>query len=633
MRPYEISIEVSEQTLQQYGLTLEGIAQAIRSSSIDLPAGAIKTKGGEFLLRTKGQAYTGLDFEQIVLITRGDGIRLTLGDIADINDGFEETPLYARWNGKRAVMIAVSRVGDQNAIDLANTVKAYLSERRASLPEGVDLEYWNDRSQIVIGRINTLVASALQGGGLVFLVLALFLRLSLAIWVCVGIPVAFMGAIAFMPQLGVTINIISLFGFILVLGIVVDDAIVTGENIFSHLQRGDDPTNAAVIGTQEVSIPVVFGVLTTVAAFVTIMMIDGFRGKIFAQIPLVVIPVLLFSLVESKLILPAHLKHLRIQNRDRTQLNPLSRFQRFFADGLEAFARSIYRPVLAFAMKHRYMTLSAFTGICIILFTLLLSNRMMFVFFPRVPTERLTVRLTMPQGTPSEVTQKHVNRILEVAYQLQNREDYKEPSTGKSIIVNIMDIVGASGMTGGRSRSAGQTNVGEVAMNITPPEDRELPLTSQEIVGEWRKLIGSIPGAQELSFRAEIGRASDPVDIQLTGPSFDDLQAASEEVKARLAQYPDLFDVSDTFQNGKPEIKMKIKPEAELLGLTMTDLARQARQSFFGSEAQRIQRGREDVRVMVRYPLAERSSLANLESMKVRTPGGPGSAFFCGRQC
>ncbi|MDA7505199.1 efflux RND transporter permease subunit [Verrucomicrobia bacterium] len=622
VRPYEISIEVSEETLQQYGLTLEGIAQAIRFSSIDLPAGAIKTQGGEFLLRTKGQAYVGADFEEIVLITRGDGTRLTLGDVADINDGFEETPLFARWNGKPSVMIAVSRVGDQNAIDLANTVKAYLAERRSSLPEGVDLEFWNDRSKIVIGRINTLVSSALQGGALVFIVLALFLRLSLAIWVCVGIPVAFMGAIAFMPQLGVTINIISLFGFILVLGIVVDDAIVTGENIFSHLQKGDDPTDAAIIGTQEVSVPVIFGVLTTVAAFVPIMMIDGFRGKIFAQIPLVVIPVLLFSLVESKLILPAHLKHLRIRNRKPSQLNPLSRFQRFFADGMESFARKIYRPFLEMAMKNRYMTLSVFMGVCIVLFTMLLSNRMMFVFFPRVPTERLTVRLTMPQGTPSEVTQKHINRILEVANQLKQRDDFKEPSTGESVIVNVMDVVGASGLTGGRSRKAGMTNVGEVAMNITPPEDRELPLTSQEIVGEWRKSIGPISGAQELSFRAEIGRASDPIDIQLTGPSFDDLQAASKEVKARLLQYPDLFDISDTFENGKPELKMKIKPEAELLGLTMTDLARQARQSFFGSEAQRIQRGREDVRVMVRYPLRERSSLSNLESMRVRTPTG-----------
>lgn len=249
VRPYEVAIEVSEQTLQQYGLTLDGVAQAIRSSSIDLPAGAIKTTGGEILLRTKGQAYVGSDFENIVLLTRNDGTRLTLGEIAKVVDGFEETPLFARWNGKRCVMIAVARVGNQNAIDLANEVKDYLVERRHTLPPGVDLDYWNDRSKIVKGRIQTLTSSAMQGGFLVFLVLALFLRFSLALWVCLGIPVAFMGALAFMPQLGVTINIISLFGFILVLGIVVDDAIVTGENIYSHLQRGSHPGGPGSLGS------------------------------------------------------------------------------------------------------------------------------------------------------------------------------------------------------------------------------------------------------------------------------------------------------------------------------------------------------------------------------------------------
>jgi len=622
VRPYEIAIEVSEQTLQQYGLTLDGVAQAIRTSSVDLPAGAIKTQGGEILLRTKGQAYLGEDFEKIVLLTRNDGSRLTLGDIAEVIDGFEETPLFARWNGKRCVMITVARVGNQNAIDLAKEVKAYLIERQATLPPGVDLSYWNDRSKIVMGRINTLTTSAIQGGFLVFLVLALFLRFSLALWVCLGIPVAFMGALAFMPQLGVTINIISLFGFILVLGIVVDDAIVTGENIFSHLQRGSNPTEAAIAGAQEVSVPVIFGVLTTVAAFVPIMMIEGFRGKIFAQIPLVVIPVLLFSLVESKLILPSHLKHMRLPDGRNRNLSLLERCQRFFADGLQSFAKRVYQPLLGLAMKYRYLTLSGFTGICLILFTLLASNRMMFVFFPRVPTERITVRLTMPEGTPSETTREHINHILNEANKLKERPEYIEPSTQQSIIENIMDVVGASGMTGGRRRSAGLTHVGEVAMDMTPPEQRQLPLTSQQVVAEWRKAIGVIPGAQELSFRAEIGRASDPITIQLTGPSFDDLQLAAAQTKEKLQQYPDLFDIRDTFEDGKPERKLRIKPEAEMLGLTMNDLARQTRQAFFGSEAQRIQRGREDVRVMVRYPQEERSSLANLEAMRIRTPDG-----------
>ncbi|RME91949.1 MAG: efflux RND transporter permease subunit, partial [Verrucomicrobia bacterium] len=312
VRPYEIAIEVSEETLQRYGLTLTQVANAIRSTSVNLPGGVIKSPGGEVLLRTYGQAYTGEEFANIVLLTRPDGSRITVGDIAEIKDDFEETPLYARYNGKPCVLISVARVGDQNAITMARTVKEYLAQRQRTLPPGVELSYWNDRSRIVQARLQTLLNNAWQGGFLVLLVLALFLRPAVAFWVFAGIPVSFMGAILLMPWLGVTINVITLFAFILVLGIVVDDAIVVGENVFTHMQRGKDGLTAAIEGSQEVSVPVVFGVLTTVVAFVPLTMIEGFRGKIFMQIPLIVIPVLLFSLLESKLILPAHLKHLHV---------------------------------------------------------------------------------------------------------------------------------------------------------------------------------------------------------------------------------------------------------------------------------------------------------------------------------
>ena len=623
VRPYEVAIEVSEQTLQRYGLTLGAVAQAIRNTSIDLPAGAIKTSAGEILLRTKGQAYVQADFENIVLITREDGTRLTLGDIASVNDGFEETPLFARFNGKPCVLVAVARVGDQNAITLANDVKNYLSERQASLPSGVQLNYWNDRSKIVIGRLNTLTNSALQGGVLVLLVLALFLRPLVAFWVCLGIPVAFMGAVALMPYLGVTINVISLFGFILVLGIVVDDAIVTGENVFTHLQRGKDGLSAAIEGTNEVAVPVVFGVLTTVVAFVPIMMIGGFRGKIFAQIPLIVIPVLLFSLVESKWILPAHLKHLRLKRRSGQSLSLLERIQRKFADGMEGFAARIYRPALDFALTHRYATLSTFIFVAAFLFTLLASNRILFTFFPRVPSESATASLTMPLGTPENVTQQHIARMEAEAFAL--RDELNENEFGEEVVLDIVSAVGGQGVVTGRrrgGRGSGLSHLGEVSMRIVPPEDRQSDLSSMAVVQQWRQRIGSIPGAQELNFRAELGRGGSPLDIQLTGPDFDDLSAASEQVKELLAQYPAIFDIADTFQDGKPEIKLRIKPEAEALGLSMTALATQARQAFFGAEAQRIQRGREDVRVMVRYPREERSSLANLEQMRIRTPNG-----------
>jgi len=621
VRPYEIAIEVSEQTLQRYGLTLDAVARAIRNTSVDLPAGAIKTSGGEVLLRTKGQAYVQEDFEKIVLITRDDGTRLTLGDIATVKDDFEETPLFARWNGKPCVLISVARVGDQNAITLAQEVKAYLLERQKTLPDGVELEYWNDRSRIVISRLNTLTTSALQGGALVLLVLALFLRPMVAFWVCMGIPVAFMGAIALMPYLGVTINIISLFGFILVLGIVVDDAIVTGENILTHLERGQNSEAAAIEGTQEVSVPAVFGVLTTVVAFTPIMMIEGFMGKIFSQIPLIVIPVLLFSLLESKLILPAHLKHIRVRRRTNDQLTKLERFQRLFARGLENFATKVYRPVLDRALQHRYATLSGFIFVAAVLFALLASNRILFVFFPRVESERATASLTMPLGTPEEVTGRHIRDMEAAARKLQ--AELIDPATGKSLIMNVMSATGGRGVTSGRGRGrSGLSNVGEVSMQIVPPENRELKTGSMEVVRQWRQLIGNIPGSQELNFRAEIGRSGSPIDVQLTGPSFEHLAKASEEVKALLAQYPAIFDIADTYQDGKQEITLKIKPEAEALGLTMGALATQARQAFFGAEAQRIQRGKEDVRVMVRYPREERSSLSNLENMRIRTPNG-----------
>ncbi|MFT5028187.1 MAG: multidrug efflux pump subunit AcrB, partial [Candidatus Binatia bacterium] len=424
VRPYEIGIEVSEETLQRYGLTLAAVARAVSQTSIDLPAGSIKTRAGEILLRTKGQAYVQEDFEKIVLLTREDGTRLTLGEIANVRDGFEEEPLFATFNGKPCVLINVARVGDQNAIELAQIVKDYMDQKRASLPSGVSIDYWNDRSRIVAGRLDTLLKSAWWGMWFVILVLALFLRPSVAIWVFLGIPISFAGAIMLMPLIGVSFNIFSLFAFILVLGIVVDDAIVTGENVFTHLENapaGTDGTDAAIKGTQEVAVPVVFGILTTVVAFVPLLMIEGTRGKIFAQISLVIIPVLLFSLVESKLILPAHLKHLATGRKKASELNFLYRFQRLFADGLEMFVLKVYRPTLAVASAHRYITLSLFIGTATIIFALVASTRVQFVYFPRVESETATATLTMPLGTPSEATQRYVTLIREKAEALQEK--------------------------------------------------------------------------------------------------------------------------------------------------------------------------------------------------------------------
>lgn len=621
VRPYEISVEVSEQTLDRYQITFDYIANAIRKSSVDLPAGSIKTDSGEILLRTKGQAYVKTDFEDIVVLRRADGTRVTLGEIATIHDDFEEEPLYALLDGKPVVMLEVYRVGDQSAIEVGNAVKQYIRDNQSAMPAGTSLNYWRDRSRIVKLRLNTLIKSALQGGILIFLLLALFLRFSVAVWVCVGIPISFMGAIALMPELDVTVNLISLFAFILVLGIVVDDAIVTGENIYTHLKRGTDSTLAAIKGTHEIAVPVTFGVLTTVVAFIPLLMIGGHRGPLFAQIPMIVIPVLLFSLVESKLILPAHMKHIKI-DKGREHLGRLRRLQRTVSDGLEIFVRKIYQPVLAKALDRRLLTLVLFIGVAFIILSFIISGRYGYVFFPRIESETARVTLVMREGTPVTETTRHIQHIASAARTLQ--EKYVDTETGQPVIKQILLSIGWTGTGLGRlSRaSGGRPNLGQISMELVPPEDRKISIGSSDLLRELRRLAGPIPGAKELSFRAEIGRGGDPIDVQLAGQSFESLTAVAKLVQERLQEYPGVFDIQDTFEDGKEEIKLSIKPAAELLGLTAEDLGRQVRQAFFGAEAQRIQRGREDVRVMVRYPGHQRRSVDSLHQMRIRAPSG-----------
>ncbi|HRP34375.1 MAG TPA: efflux RND transporter permease subunit [Gammaproteobacteria bacterium] len=612
VRPYEISIEISEQTLRQYGLTLEQVAAAVRRTSLDLAAGAVRTTGGEVLIRTQGQARAGREFEDIVV--RGEsGTRLTVKDLGVVRDGFSEDPLEFRYNGRSAAFIDVYRVGEQSAIEVARVVRDYIASPPGWLPPGVQLDYWRDQSRVVQARLNTLLKSALQGGILILVLLTLFLRPAVAFWVVVGIPVAFMAGIALMPVLGVTINLISLFAFILVLGIVVDDAIVTGENIFTRLQKGEDPLQASIKGTQEIAVPVTFGVLTTVVAFMPLLMIEGVRGQIFAQIPLIVIPVLLFSLVESKLILPAHLKHVRIRNGAGD--GPLSRLQAAIQRGLERGTQAAYTPVLKASLRNRYLAGAIFGALAIILFSIAIGGHLRFVFFPRIQAETASATLTMPPGTPFDTTAAAIRRINAEAESL--RERYRDQDTGESVIKGILASIGSAG--GG---STPRTDLGRVVFEIVPPEERTLEVTSSDLVREWRQAIGSIPGAKELSFRAEIGGGGSPLDVQITGPEFGPLRTLAGQVRERLQTYPGVFDITDSFEDGKQEIKLRIRPEAELLGITLDDLARQVRHAFFGFEAQRIQRGREEVRVYVRYPESERRSLDNLATMRIRTPDG-----------
>ncbi|TMP56017.1 efflux RND transporter permease subunit [Pseudoalteromonas sp. S1612] len=610
VRDYELAIEVSQDTLRQYSLSLAQISSAIANSSSDISAGNLKTEGGDVLISSKGQAYRKDEFASIVVKNQADGTIIRLGDIATIKDDFEETPVRTRFNGKQAAFIDVYRIGPQSAITVADDVKNYIEEQQATLPQGFKLSYWDDDSELVKSRIATLTSNALQGGILVLALLTLFLRPAIAFWVFIGIPVSFMGAFIAMPIFGVTLNIMSLFGFILVLGIVVDDAIVTGENVYTHLKTAKSGEQAAILGTQEVATPVTFGVLTTVAAFLPLAFIEGARGALFAQIPVVVIPVLLFSLIESKFVLPAHLKYIKLRNQ-KGEPSKLEAIQQRFADGFESAILKYYQPILNTALRHKLATVSLFVGVFFIILTMITSGWTKFIFFPRIPSETVRVNLTLPTGTPFEVTNKYVIDMSEKAQQLQDK--YRDPNTGESVILNILAT------TGGRG---GASNSGAVRFEITPAEQRESDIGSRELASEWRDLIGVIPGAESLTFRAEIGRSSDPIDVQLSGTSLTILQDVADNIKNRLTTYPTVFDIADSMSDGKEELRIELTQQGLALGLNRVNVAGQVRNSFFGSQVQRIQRGRDDVRVMVRLPIDERRSVADLQNILISTPDG-----------
>jgi len=601
--PFEISIEIAEWALRQYDISLEQVAGILRQNSTDVSAGNLKTKGGDIFIRSRGQAYRASDFETIPVITTQDGTMITLGDIATIRDEFEETPLRTRFNGVPAIEIEVYRSGDESIIDVTTAVRNYIDKKQLDMPDGLTIDFWRDRSEPIKARLETLTKSAWQGLLLVIIMLALFLRPSVAFWVCLGIPMSFMGAFLFMPLFDVSLNLMSLFAFILVLGIVVDDAIVTGENVYSHLQKGEDPLNAAIKGTQEVAVPVTFGILTTAAAFLPLAFQTG-RGSWYAAIPLVVIPVLLFSLIESKFILPAHLKHVKMRTEKNT--SRLSKLQQKIANSLEAIIEKVYQPILAQAMRWRYAAWTAMFASLILIIGTIAAGHTKFVFFPRVQSEVATATLVMPAGTAFESTDRIISAMTMHAKDLQ--EEYRDAETGESVIRNVYSI------SGGRNSTTGR-----VQMDMIPPESRTVDVTTREVVNQWRKKVGQVAGAEQLNYRAEIGGwGGSPISIELKGRNTEALNTLGEGLKKQLEQYPAVSDIEDSLSDGKEELQLELKPEARLLGLSLNQVARQVRQAVFGFEVQRVQRGREEVRVMVRYPLEARQSIETLEQMMIR---------------
>ncbi|MBK8973956.1 MAG: efflux RND transporter permease subunit [Hahellaceae bacterium] len=609
-RQHEVAIEVSSLTLQQYHLTLEDIGEAIKGSSLDLSAGAIRTEGGDVLVRSQGQAYRKQDFEAIVVRVSPEGALIRLGDLAQVRESLGENQVKTRFNGVPAVMLQVFETGAVSPVTISERVRAHLLESQTMMPEGVTLDVWGDRSRILEKRLQTLSSNAIQGGILVLLLLTLFLRPAIAFWVFIGIPVSFMGAFLVMPLFDVSINMISLFGFIVVLGIVVDDAIVTGENIYRHLQHHEAPLDAVIKGAEEVSIPVTFGVLTTMVAFLPMAFIEGSRGQMFSQIVIVVLPIFFFSLLESKLILPTHLRHIRL---GRGESRGISRWQENFAEGFERWVLRVYQPALARILEYRYTFLAVCVGVLVILFALLSSGWMRFVFFPRVQSEIAQATLYMPTGTPFSMTDAQVLRIAEAAEAMRDR--YREVTTGESLILSVQ-------ATTGYGDGASGDHISSVVIEVLSPEERSSTVTSADLVKEWRKRIGSIPGAEGLNFRAEIGRGADPIEIHLLGDDYDSLSEVAGLLKEKLSRFPEVFDIEDSYADGKQSFEVQLKQEAYLLGLTRATILSQLQSAYLGLQVQRVQRGRDEVSVVVRYPREERSALPLLQDFLVEAPGG-----------
>lgn len=671
-RPLEISINISQDALRRHGLTHSDVAQAVRGASVDIPGGSVRTSAGEVLIRTTERRDRGHEFADIVVRMRPDGSRVTVGDLAEITDGFREVDTAAAFEGHRAVMVQVFRVGDQTPLEVAGVVHDYIAEHEESLPPGVHFSTWNDRSEMYRDRMDLLLRNAYIGLILVLVCLGLFLEVRLAFWVTLGIPISFIGSLIFLPWIpNASINMISLFAFILTLGMVVDDAIVVGEAIYKRLSDGHPPMRAAIDGVQEVAKPVVFAILTSCIFFIPLLLVPGTMGKFFMQIPIVVILVLLLSLAESLLVLPAHLGHLGstkkwlwgiaffcslalpIIYRFTGEWNFMVAFvlgaslfllvavysktvqglQRRFSRAVEWLIQKTYRPVLQRALINRksnhwllsraprYITLATAIALFFAGVGLVAGGRVEWEFFPKIESDIVSARLTMPFGTPVEVTERVQRELIEAS-----RETVAalEPDRGEEIIRGRYASLGgfgaAPGGPGGRARGAG-SHLAEVAVFAQPSDQRSF--TARQFAEDWRERAGDIPGIESLQFQYSTGGpAGADIDFQLSHSDLDTLERAAAEMAESLRDYAGVREINDGFAEGKAQLDFTLRPEARARGITEQMLARQLRDAFFGAEAVRQQRGRDELRVYVRRPLAERRSLSDVEGLVVRTPDG-----------
>lgn len=600
-RNYEIDIEISQNTLRAYSLTLDDVTQRIKRASVELPGGAIRTPSGDILVRMKERRDFGPEFAQIPIITASDGSQILLDDIAIIKDGFEETTVSSNYNGKRAVMLDVYRVGNQTPISVSDAVRQVVEDVNVALPQGLSVDLRNDRSNVYRQRLGLLMKNGLIGLALVFILLALFLEPRLAFWVSLGIPISFLGSLFLLNMSDVSINMISMFAFIITLGIVVDDAIIVGENIYYHQQQGKTWSKAAVTGAREIAMPITFAILTNMVAFVPMLFIPGFMGKIFKQIPVVVISVFAISLIESFFILPAHIGNRRI-SAPSGWFGWIFRAQQNFGRAFLKFVNQRYGPFLKATIRWRYLTMAA--GIAIILVTIgyIKSGRMGFELFPKIESDYAKVTAVLPFGTAFEKARQVEKKLIQAAQEVTSKNGDKELVEG--IFSSIHD------------------NTIEIRTYLTPPDVR--PLSTAEVSRRWREQVGVIPGLEYIKFESDAGGPGRgaAMSVELSHRKMDLLEKASADMAEALSFYPNTKDIDDGFSPGKQQIDFKIKPEARSLGLEAREVARQVRHAFYGAEVLRQQRGRNEVKVLVRFPRQERISEYNLEEMMLQTPKG-----------
>ncbi|MDA8898459.1 efflux RND transporter permease subunit [Porticoccaceae bacterium] len=619
---YEISIEVKEQRLRELNMTLAEVAKVVRESSLDLPAGMIRSDSGNILVRTEGKAYSGEQFENLVLRSYADGSQLLISDVATVRDTFQESSTFVHFDKESAVTLGIFSLEDQNLLAIDEAVKSYIEKKSETLVDGLTIEQFEPLSFHLRGRLDMMLSNLAMGAILVAVVLTLFLNVQVGFWVLLGIPVSFLGAFWLMPinPYPVTVNVLSLFAFIMVLGIVVDDAIVIGESIYTEAQQkaakvlGNDKNGVftariedVIEGAKKVAIPSTIGVLTTMAAFAPMLFIGGVVAGFQEAIAVVVILCLIFSLIESKLILPAHLVGMKIGGVSQSRFKFIGKMQAQVDKALKHFIANKYQPALAYCLKRRYLTVSFFLGLLIIAGGAVNSGIAKFEFFPNVPSDTVRAEVIVYDGTSASSMADILTTIEGAAYRVDEsyRQQYPE---GKGLVKHLLFY-------------AGSDTSGTFIVSLVPSEDRLISsLTFEKL---WREEVGQLPNVRKQRYFASTNAGGGAkINFQLSGSNPEQLLQASDRLQNKLAQYNGVFDIYNSQGTGGREIQISLKPYASQIGISLADVGRQVRQAFYGEEVQRIQRGVDRVKVMVRYPKDERDSVASLENLLIRTKSG-----------